>query len=652
MAILLSLPFTYSFVNEHWLHMTDFMLEKKPGVRHIHLLGIIGKVAAEFNTCLKLFIGKKARDNFEGSEPCNEQHGFRPHRSPVDAMMLKLLSFEAARMQKVTMGSLQHDMTAHFDRMHPEMTAILATKYSVDEKLLTSVVKTIASLKRNVETALGVSDAFYGQMTSDHRIGGMVQGKADVPQLATQQSDAMLTAHKALTYGLTIVSPNTQRSISHHSVAFADDTEGQVSCDTDETTSIPRLVRQLQHSGQTWSNLTSMYGGLIALHKCHWQLLQWELVNDYLTLKHDTSETVVLNDSKGARSTITYLPPTEPNVGLGFHLCPSGNQLPHYMSTLESIQALCRSSMTAHLTEAETLQLLTQRLLPKLKYRLHGTSFSPTQCNKLTSILRTTLLPRLRLNRHFPGAVLHAPLDFGGLEFPDISIVQDQIQLDYLIKQLRWDRIVANDFLVTLDSIQLCSGFVTPVLQNATRRLDYLDSSYIIHLRGRLAHLDGSLWIENAWTPSLQREGDESIMERFSSLSGITKTKLRQANAVRIYLRIVTVADLADISGKVIPEGVLTGNWRANSDLRWPYQPLPPDTFWATFRSCLRKAFAVTTPPTQPISNYEFGQTPRSLALSASINMATGQSGSGYSILARGFHHLRLQANKFSWILF
>ena len=602
-AILLSLPFTYGFVNEHWTHMTDFMLEKKPGVRHIHLLRIIGKVAAEFNTCLKLFIGKQARDNFEASDPCDEQHGFRPHRSPVDAMMLKLLSFEAARMQKITMGSLQHDMTAHFDRMYPEMTAILASKYSVDERLLTSVGMTIAKLKRNVETALGVSTAHYGQETSQHRIGGMVQGKADVPQLATQQSDAMLTAHKALTYGLTIVSPNTHRSISHHSVAFADDTEGQVTCDTNEHTSVSRLVRQLQHSGQTWSNLTSMYGGLIALHKCHWQLLQWVVEKNHLTLKHDTTETVVLTDGKGAHSTITYLPPTQPNVGLGFHLCPSGNQLPHYMSTLEALQKLCRSSMTAHLSEAETLQLLTQRILPKLKYRLHGTSFSPLQCQKLTSILRTTLLPRLRLNRHFPGAVLHAPFDFGGLEFPDISIVQDQVQLDYVIKQLRWDRTVANDFLVTLDSVQLCSGFVTPLLQNTTRRLDYLDHSYIIHLRRRLALVDGSLWIEKAWIPSIQRDGDESIMERFSSLRGITRAKLRQANAVRLYLRVITIADLADLSGKTIQEGILTGSWRANSDLRWPYQPLPPDTFWATFRSCLRRAFATATPPTQPILN-------------------------------------------------
>ena len=31
-SILLSLPFMYGFVNTHWTHMTDFMLEKKPGV--------------------------------------------------------------------------------------------------------------------------------------------------------------------------------------------------------------------------------------------------------------------------------------------------------------------------------------------------------------------------------------------------------------------------------------------------------------------------------------------------------------------------------------------------------------------------------------------------------------------------------------------
>jgi len=126
LSVLFSLPFMYGFANTHWTSMTDFMLEKKPGVRQIHTLRIIGKVAAEFNTCLKFLIGKNAMNNFENSLPSDDQHGFRPNRSSIDAGFLKLLTFECARMQRSTIGTVQHDMAAHFDRMYPAMTSIYA----------------------------------------------------------------------------------------------------------------------------------------------------------------------------------------------------------------------------------------------------------------------------------------------------------------------------------------------------------------------------------------------------------------------------------------------------------------------------------------------------------------------------------------------
>lgn len=160
--------------------MMDFMLEKKTGVQQIHTLQIIGKVPAEFNTCLKFLIGKLARDYFEQTDTCDKQeHGSQPHRLAPDAMMLKLLMFESARMQKCIIGSLQHDMTAHFDRMYPEMIAMYATKYAVSESVMTSISATLAKLRRNVETSLGVSEKTYGQETGAVRLIGMVQGKAD-----------------------------------------------------------------------------------------------------------------------------------------------------------------------------------------------------------------------------------------------------------------------------------------------------------------------------------------------------------------------------------------------------------------------------------------------------------------------------------------
>ena len=61
-----------------------------------------------------------------------------------------------------------------------------------------------------------------------------------------------------------------------------------------------------------------------------------------------------MHDVKGARARVDYLPPTKPNVGLGYLLCPNGNQLPQFDTLYDSIGKLCNSVAMAHLTEAET----------------------------------------------------------------------------------------------------------------------------------------------------------------------------------------------------------------------------------------------------------------------------------------------------------
>ena len=118
LCILVSLPFIYGFVNPHWSNLTDVILEKKPGVRQIHVLRIIGLVSPEFNTMLRYLIGHLAQQNFANTNLCDEKHGFRPRRQAIDAAMLKLLTFESARYMKATMASAQYNNKAGFDRMH------------------------------------------------------------------------------------------------------------------------------------------------------------------------------------------------------------------------------------------------------------------------------------------------------------------------------------------------------------------------------------------------------------------------------------------------------------------------------------------------------------------------------------------------------
>ena len=124
---------------------------------------------------------------------------------------------------------------------------------------------------------------------------------------------------------------------------------------------------------------------------------------------------------------------------------------------------------------------------------------------------------------------------------PHTYTLQDQLQVPYLIKALRWDETVANDLLTTLDCIQLTSGFVTPIMEDTTILIEYVDQGLLISLRERLSDINANLGIEKAWAPKLQHHGDESLMERFSCIDGVTTGQLKSANAVRLYLRVITI---------------------------------------------------------------------------------------------------------------
>ena len=276
----------------------------------------------------------------------------------------------------------------------------------------------------------------------------------------------------------------------------------------------------VQHSAQTWSTLVDICGGLVALHKCTWLLIAWTNQGGMLSLITDPPRPLHMDNGKGSQARVDYLPPHKPNVGLGYLLCPDGSQAPQFTVLYNALQLLSTSVSSAHLTEPETHLLLRQRITPKLQYTLHTTSFTRTQCSRLDTLLRKNVLPKLRLNRHYPGAVLYGPTCYGGMEFLNVFPLQLQTQLLYLLKQLRWNKTVANDIRVTLETTQLCSGLINPIMEFVSPPISYLGSS------------NASLWIEDIWTPILQHDGDASLMEAFLSIPGVMNCTLRRANTV------------------------------------------------------------------------------------------------------------------------
>ena len=151
----------------------------------------------------------------------------------------------------------------------------------------------------------------------------------------------------------------------------------------------------------------------------------------------------------------------------------------------------------------EALQAVRQRVIPKLGYALKTTLFSKTQCQSYNTVPRKICLALMGLNRNYPEAVLYAPPDYDSIEFPNMEYLQNQTQLEYWLKQLRWGKTVSNDFKVTLARVQLRSGFMLPVLYETKPPITYINGSYILDQRKRMGTIgDASLWVEDARTPT------------------------------------------------------------------------------------------------------------------------------------------------------
>ena len=87
-------------------------------------------------------------------------------------------------------------------------------------------------------------------------------------------------------------------------------------------------------------------------------------------------------------------------------------------------------------------------------------------------------------------------------------------------------------------------------------------------------------------------------MESFCKIRkqpGIFDNRLRIANEARIWLWVITIADLANVGGTCIPYGRLDGSWRNSSSLNWPKLPTPSKKMLDVFRWYLRKSFCTAS---------------------------------------------------------
>ncbi len=101
-----------------------------------------------------------------------------------------------------------------------------------------------------------------------------------------------------------------------------------------------------------------------------------------------------MHDNKGSYAVIQSFPPGEPNVDLGFRLCPNRDQELHHHALLDADTTLCDTVAGEYLMECKAKQALFQWMIPKMDYGLYLTPWATKNASCLTPLFGKPSFPK------------------------------------------------------------------------------------------------------------------------------------------------------------------------------------------------------------------------------------------------------------------
>eukprot|EP01082_Thalassiosira_pseudonana_P000144 g43.t1 g43 contig1:96394-97323(+) len=301
--------------------------------------------------------------------------------------------------------------------------------------------------------------------------------------LWTLQSHTMLETHNQQCPGV-ILQHAADDTVSERTIdAYVDDADNYA--DAPETNGAEEAIGRLQTSAQIWADIVAATGGLMAFHKCNWQILAFTPVGGYVLPQSRNRFSrcdIHLRNHKGMSSKIEYKRHTDANKGLGVTMCPTGDQKPKFMRRLTQMRECVARIATSSLSLTEAYLALKTRVLPMITYSFPVTSFTAKQLKSLAVLIDTAFIPKLGMSSKMKRIAVYAPLELGGANVPSIESIHDQMGIQHFVRSVQWGKELASDIRIVLSRAQLYSGVCTPFLEDCKTTLRHMEEGWLLHL--------------------------------------------------------------------------------------------------------------------------------------------------------------------------
>jgi hypothetical protein len=200
-----------------------------------------------------------------------------------------------------------------------------------------------------------------------------------------------------------------------------------------------------------------------------------------------------------------------------------------------------------------------------------------------------TLLPKIHINGNTVRTIIFRPEELGCLALPHIYTEQGISKLYLFLGHLRLQDKTGKLIEIDISYIQLFTGWTTFFFNESNSQFqNWIDSGWLTSIWEFSNHSHLTYLMPQYWTPKPSHERDKALMEFFMD-QRLHHSTLDSINLCRVYLQVITIADISSADGTyIIPEVKLGKNpIGRKSNLDWPKQGQPSSADWINWRSNL-----------------------------------------------------------------
>jgi len=574
----------FGFAPKRWCQSLNVMLEKEAGNPMITKLRTIHLYEADFNWMLKQFWAKRMLQYGEDQEVLGEeQHGSRRSRMAIDAVMLKLVSYDLSRALKKDMVSMDNDAKSCYDRIVIPLAMLASRRLGVPKTVARAHAETLRNMLHRIRTSHGVSEAAYSALIDE--LCGIGQGSGAGPALWVAISIVLIACYKDKADGMEFLDPTGTLEIERWLDGFVDDTEIGMNNFWEPNENIASLVASFQTAVQRWERLLFTSGGALELSKCLWYCMHWQWDahgRAFVTNFGESGPSLRLTRGTNLEhtQTIRRLEVHEAHKTLGVRVDPLGLFDDEFEHLLHKANAHASRLAGSSLGSYDALTFFRSSFMSSVGYSFPVVPLSFDACRRIQGKMISTVLNKISYNRHFPRAVAYGPIALGGLDLPTIYVEQGIAKISTFLRHASSDSELGKIFLIILRVQQLEAGVSGQLLEHARLPIPYLTPSWITALRDFMGTHDIQIRLceRTQWKSyALNCPGDEFIMDAILRLKKYQQKELEDINRVRIYFKALTLSDVTNALGTAIDQKYWgttrpSNQWEMSSWL-WPIQP-------------------------------------------------------------------------------